>query len=136
MPLAYCTVYGFTLWTVANMSKPPKEKATPTKKPLNQTTKPKHSIEQARAHLLGCCLCNAAYIDHLPPAIGFNHYGRFTLAMIKHGMGIEAITSHLETYGLSNAKDIFQYALKIVPDNADLSRVFSNALRVVCSHDC
>ena len=119
------------------MSKPPKEKATLRQdKPLNQTTKSKHSIEQARAHLLGCCLCNAAYIDHLPPAIGFNHYGRFTLAMIKHGMGIEAITSHLETYGLTNAEDMLKSALKAVPDNADLSRVFSNALRVVCSHDC
>lgn len=84
---------------------------------------------------MGCCLCNAAFVDHLPPTLRFSHLGAFTIAMIKHGMGIDAIVSHLETYGLTNAKDMLKGALKAVPDDADLSLVFFHALKVVCSHD-
>jgi len=117
------------------MNKSHTKKATPAKKPLNQTTKPNHNIEQARAHLLGVCLLDAKYIQYLPAYFQLSYYGKFTLAMIKQGMGLEAIVSHLEAYGLHNAQDVLKSALKAVPDNADLPRLFFRALTVVSSHE-
>jgi len=117
------------------MNKPPKEKATPAKKPLSQTFKPKPSIEQARAHLLGVCLLDVSYTVYLPTQNCFSAYGRFTFALISQGMGIEAIIRHLEAYGLTNAKDMLKSALKAVPDDANLSQVFFDALGVISCHE-
>ena len=117
------------------MNKPPKEKATPAKKPLSQTFKPKPSIEQARAHLLGVCLLDVTYTIYLSGSELYSEYDRLTYAMISQGMGIEAIAQHLETYGLTNAKDMLKSALKAVPDNANLSQVFFDALDVVSYHE-
>jgi len=118
------------------MSKPHKKKAALRQdKLLSHTTKRKANIEQARAHLFGVCLLDASYIQYLPACVQLSEYGAFTLLMLGHGMGIEAIVRHLEAYGLHNAQDIFKSALKAVPNNADLSRLFCRALTVVCSHD-
>jgi len=111
------------------------EKATPAKKPLPHTTKRKTSIEQARAHLFGVCLLDASYIQYLPACFQLSYYGKFTLTMITQGVGLEAIVRHLEAYGLHNAQDVFKSALKAVPDNADLSRLFFRALTVVSSYE-
>jgi len=136
MKLVFCTVSEFIRLMVATMSKPPKEKAALHQdKLLNQTTNRKPNIEQARAHLLGVCLLDVTYTVYLPAQVHFSEYGRFTLAMISKGMGIEAIARHLEAYGVINAKDMLKSALKAVPDNANLSRVFFDALDVISCHE-
>jgi len=118
------------------MNNSPKEKATLRQdKPPFQITKPEHSIEQARAHLLGVCLLDTSYIQYLPAHVQLSCYGKFTLAMIKQGVGLEAIISYLEDYGLFNADEILINALLAVPDDVGLSRLFHQSLRVVCSHD-
>jgi len=117
------------------MSKPPKEKATPTKKSLNQTTHRKPNIEQARAHLLGVCLLDVSYTVYLSDNELHHEYDRLTCAMISQGMGLEAIASHLEAYGLTNAKDMLKSALKAVPDDANLSQVFFDALGVLTCNE-
>ncbi len=114
------------------MSKPPKEKATLRQdKPLHQIQHRKPSIAQARAHLLGVCLLDVTYTVYLSGNELRNEYDRLTCAMISQGMGIEAIARHLEAYGLTHAKDMLQSALKAVPDDANLSQVFFDALEVV-----
>jgi len=92
-------------------------------------------IDEARAHLLGVCLLDATYIHRLPEHVQLSCYGKFTLAMIQQGMGLEAIANCLEDYGLFNAHEILKRALVAVPDNAGLSHLFYQSLRVVCSHD-
>ncbi|MDQ7005263.1 MAG: hypothetical protein Q9N67_10250 [Ghiorsea sp.] len=88
------------------MSKPPKEKATLRQdKPLYQTTSRRPNIEQARAHLLGVCLLDVSYTVYLSEKDLHHEYDRLTCAMISQGMGIEAIATHLEAYGLTNAQD-------------------------------
>jgi len=117
------------------MNKPPIEKATPAKKSLSQIMSRKPNIEQARAHLLGVCLLDVSYTVYLSDNELPSEYDRLTYHMISQGMGIEAIARHLEAYGLANAKDMLKSALKAVPDNANLSRVFFNALDVISCHE-
>lgn len=111
-----------------------KETALPTKKTLSYKPKTKANIEKARAHLLGVCLLDENYIQYLPACVQLSCYGKFTLAMIKQGAGLEAIVSHLETHALDNAHEILTSAIKSVPHNMGLSDVFYQALMVVCSH--
>jgi hypothetical protein len=121
---------------VASMSKSPKEKAALRQdKLLSHTTKRKTSIEQARAHLFGVCLLDASYIQYLPACVHFSEYGAFTIAMIKHGMGLEAIIKHLEAYGLTNAHDMLTGALIGVSENINLSYLFIDALTVISCHE-
>ncbi len=118
------------------MNKSPKEEAALHQdKLLSHTARRKASIEQARAHLLGVCLLDARYIQQLPACVQLSCYGKFTLALITQGVGLEAITRHLEAYGLHNAHDIFKSALKAVPDDANLSHVFFEALRMISCHE-
>lgn len=84
---------------VSMNNKPQIEKALPAKKTLSHIIKPKHNIEQARAHLLGVCLLDSSYVYYLPATIHFTEYGAFTLAMIKQGTGLEAIIRHLQAVG-------------------------------------
>jgi len=102
---------------------------------LNQTTKAKLSIEQARAHLLGVCLLDSHYLAHLPTCITLTSYGRLTVAMIKQGLGLEAMAWHLENVGMIDANQVLTGAIKGVPDHAELALVFHQALRVVLSHE-
>ncbi len=121
---------------VASMNKPPKEKAALHQdKLLYQIQRRKPNIEQARAHLLGVCLLDVSYTVYLSDNELHSEYDKLTCAMISQGMGIEAITRHLEAYGLTNAKDMLKSALKAVPDDANLSHVFFEALRVVSCHE-
>jgi len=129
-------VFEFIRLIVANMNKPHKKKAAIRQDQLlSHTTKRKTSIDEARAHLFGVCLLDASCIQYLPACFQLSYYGKFTLTMIKQGVGLEAIVRHLEAYGLHNAQDVFKSALKAVPDNADLSRLFFRALTVVSSHE-
>ncbi|MDQ7003979.1 MAG: hypothetical protein Q9N67_03245 [Ghiorsea sp.] len=50
-------------------------------------------------------------------------------------MGIEAIATHLEAYGLTNAQDMLNSALKAVSDDANLSQVFFDAIDVISCHE-
>jgi len=111
------------------MNKPPKEKAALRQdKLLNQTTYPKHNIEKARAHLLGVCLLDAGFIQYLPACIHFSEYGALTLAMIKQGIGLEAMIRHLEAVGLYNAKEMLYGAMFAIPDGANYSQMFYKAI--------
>ncbi|MDX8381903.1 MAG: hypothetical protein R8M14_07315 [Ghiorsea sp.] len=114
------------------MNKSPKEKAATRKdKLLSHTNKSKHNIDEARAHLLGVCLLDASYIKYLPSSIHFSQYGALTIAMIKQGMGIEGMAWHLEAVGLDNAKEMLLGSMVAIPDRADYSRLFCNAIQVL-----
>jgi len=114
------------------MTKPPKEKAALRQdKLLSHTSSRNSNIEKARAHLWGVCLLDASFIQYLPACIHFSEYGALTLAMIKQGMGLEAMIWHLEAVGLYNAKEMLIGAMLALPDGANYSRLLCDAIQVL-----
>jgi len=114
------------------MTKPPKEKAALRQdKLLSHTSAAKANIEKARAHLLGVCLHDAKYAHCLPAIIHLSVYEALTLGMIKQRMGVEGMARHLKAAGLCNAKEMLSRTMTALPDSADYSLLFCDAIQVL-----
>lgn len=108
-----------------------KEKASPAKKPPFPIKKSKSTTDKARLHLLGVCLLDSVYAWHIPASIHLSEYGAMTIMLIQRGMGLDAITRHLEAVGIADAHNLLFSALGAVPDGVGYGKVFWKSVRVL-----
>ena len=108
-----------------------KEKASPAKKPPFPIKKSKYTTDKARLHLLGVCLLDSVYAWHIPASIHLSEYGAMTIMLIQRGMGLDAITGHLEAVGIAEAHKLLFSALGSIPDGANYAKVFWQSVAVL-----
>jgi len=109
----------------------PKEKASPAKKPPFPIKKAKYNTDKARLHLLGVCLLDSVYAWHLPASIHLSEYGAMTIMLIQRGVGIEAITRHLEAVGMTEPHQLLFSALGSIPDGVNHGYIFWQAVKAL-----
>ncbi|RLL52188.1 hypothetical protein D8Y20_07870 [Mariprofundus sp. EBB-1] len=63
--------------------------------------KSKSTTDRARLHLLGVCLIDSVYACHIPATVHLSEYGAMTIMLIQRGLGLNAITRHLEAVGIT-----------------------------------
>lgn len=108
-----------------------KEKASPAKKPPFLIKRAKYNTDKARLHLLGICLLDSVYAWHIPASIHLSEYGAMTIMLIQRGMGLEAITGHLEAVGITEPHQLLFSALGSIPDGVNHGYIFWQAVNIL-----